>query len=103
MLRICQTNTAKWKWFNEIVPRFPWPTVEENRQGGGRPDGSDAGLPLAGVGTRFVDLFIQVGQESDDWEAVPKMLCQIKTCMASLWYSQSLDREAVISNFLIGS
>lgn len=40
---------------------------------GGRPDGSDACLPLGGVGTRFVDPFNQVGQESDDCEIVPKM------------------------------
>lgn len=47
--------------------------MEGNHQRGGRPEGSDARLPLGGVGTRFVDPFTQVGQESDDCESVPNI------------------------------
>lgn len=57
----------------EVVSHFPWPTVEENHRRGGRPDGSDARLPLGGVGTRIVDPFTQVGQESDDCEIAPNL------------------------------
>lgn len=59
-----------------MVSHFPCPAVEQTHWRGGRPGISDAWVPLGSVGKRLVDLFIQIGQESDDCKIVPKMLRQ---------------------------
>lgn len=69
-------NGEKQNIFQEMVSHFPCPAVEQTEWRGGRPGRSDAWVPLGSVGKRLVDLFIQVGQESDDFETVPKMLRQ---------------------------